>query len=176
MLWGSKGAALTTLLGALFCFATPLLAQERIAVIDVARIMSESKRGRSVLAAIEQVQAEKRAELSVLQEQLVAVQKRFAEGRLSLAEDKLRDLQDEIELQTRDFERAREDAERAVNKIRAEDIQKVEDDVLPLINEVAKERGYSLVFQKYQSGLVYAAESIDITDIVLERFDQESDD
>ena len=176
MLLASKGTARLALLGALFCFCTPLLAQQKIAVIDVARIMSESKRGQSVLAAIEKVQAEKRAELSVQQGELLELQKRFPEGRLSLVENKLRDLQDEIELRTRDFERAREDAERAVNKVRAEDIQKVEDDVLPLINQVATERGYSLVFQKYQSGLVYAAEGIDITDIVLERFDQDSVD
>ena len=165
-----KSAGTLVLVAALCCSALPALAQQKIAVIDVARIMTESKRGRDVLAQLEKLQADKTAELQALTEEIAELQKRFQEGRLSLTEEKLAELQSELESKGRNFERAREDAERLVQRTRAEDIKKVEDEVLPIINLVGKELGYTLIFQKYQSGLVYAAEELDITELILQRF------
>ena len=165
-----KSTATLVLVAALCCGALPALAQHKIAVIDVARIMTESKRGQDVKAQLEKLQADKTAELQTLTEEITELQKRFQEGRLSLTEEKLAQLQSELENKGRNFERAREDAERLVQRTRAEDIQKVENEVLPIINLVGKELGYTLIFQKYQSGLVYAAEELDITELILQRF------
>jgi hypothetical protein len=42
---------------------------------------------------------------------------------------------------------------------------------MPVINQVGKEKGYTLIFNKYAPGmLVYADDAIDITDEVLRRF------
>ena len=154
----------------LVALAAPGTAQQKIGVIDVARIMTESNRGQKVLADIEEVQAERAGELQTLNDELTDLQRRFQEGRLSLAEDRLLQLQAEIEDKTRLFERAREDAQRVVQKRRTDDIQKVEAEVFPIINAVGEEMGYSLLFNKFQSGLVFAEEAVDITDLVIERF------
>ena len=176
MVFGSKNAGRLALAAVLVGVAAPALAQEKIGVIDVARIMTESKRGLKVMSALEALEAEKRAELKVLNDEVLALQTRLQEGRLSLAADKLADLQNELESKGRDFERAREDAEITMQKRRAGDIKEVESAVLPIINQVGNELGYSLIFNKFQSGLVFAAEGVDITDAVLARFDQASDD
>ena len=38
------------------------------------------------------------------------------------------------------------------------------------INAVGREFGYAMIFNKYQSGLVYADDAIDVTNLVIERF------
>ncbi|HXO20202.1 MAG TPA: OmpH family outer membrane protein, partial [Thermoanaerobaculia bacterium] len=43
--------------------------------------------------------------------------------------------------------------------------------VMPVINQVGKEQGYTLIFRKFESGLIYADEAIDITDLVIKRLD-----
>ena len=116
--------------------AAPAAAQgcSRSAVIDVNRIMTDSARGKAVLAGIEKLQSERAAQLKTLNEELTEMQKRFQEGRLSLAEDKLAELQGQIEEKDRAFKRAREDAERDVQKRRADEIEKIEGAVFPIIN------------------------------------------
>jgi outer membrane protein len=153
--------------------AAPAAAQSaiKVAVIDVNRIMTDSQRGKAVLETIDKLQAERSTQLKTLNEELVEMQKRFQEGRLSLAEDKLAQLQAQIEDRTRNFQRAREDAERDVQKRRADEIERVEAAVFPIINTLGKEGGYTLIFNKFQSGLVYADEGIDITDLVIQRLD-----
>jgi outer membrane protein len=152
--------------------AVPAPAQGlKIAVIDVNRIMTDSQRGKSVLAGIEKLQSERSAQLKTLNEELTEMQKRFQEGRLSLAEDKLAELQAQIEEKDRAFKRAREDAERDVQKRRADEIEKIETAVFPIINGLGKEGGYTLIFNKFQSGLVYADDTVDITNEVIKRLD-----
>ena len=153
--------------------ATPLAAQSpiKVAVIDVNRIMTDSQRGKAVIETIDKLQAERAAQLKTLNDELVEMQKRFQEGRLSLAEDKLVQLQAQIEDRTRAFQRAREDAERDVQKRRNDEIDKVEAAVFPIINTIGEEGGYTLILNKFQSGLVYADEQIDITDQVIQRLD-----
>ena len=82
-----------------------------------------------------------------------------------------KELQSQIEDKGRAFQRAREDAERDIQKARADDIKGVEDEVFPIINAVGQELGYTVIFNKFQSGLIFAADSVDITDLVIQRFD-----
>ena len=153
--------------------AAPAMAQGglKIAVIDVNRIMTDSQRGKTVLAGIEKLQSERSAQLKGLNDELTEMNKRFQEGRLSLAEDKLAELQAQIEEKDRAFKRAREDAERDIQKRRADDIEKIESAVFPIINGLGKEGGYTMIFNKFQSGLVYADDAVDITAEVIKRLD-----
>lgn len=151
----------------------PCLGQEpiKVGVIDVNRIMTDSQRGKEVLEKIDKLQADKTAELKTMNDELTELQRRYQEGRLSLAEDRLVELQAEIEDKGRAFQRAREDAERVVQKRRAEEIQKVEEAVFPIIKNIGEEFGYTLIFNKFQSGLVFADEEVDVTDLVIQRLD-----
>jgi outer membrane protein len=153
--------------------AAPAAAQApiKVGVIDVNRIMTDSARGKAVIEGIDKMQEERAAALKTMNDELLEMQRKFQEGRLSLAEDKLAQLQAQIEDRTRNFQRAREDAERDVQKRRADEIERVEAAVFPIINTLGKEGGYTLIFNKFQCGLVYADEGIDITDLVIQRLD-----
>ena len=158
----------------LFGAGSPVLAQQKIAVIDVARIMTESKRGQEVVRQLEQLQAQKRTELEALNTDIGSLRNRIQEGRLSLADDALEKLLLELQQKTVSLERASEDAERELQAMQQSDIKKVEDDVLPIIQTVGRELGFTLIFNKFQSGLVFASEEVDITNEILSRFDAES--
>lgn len=106
-----------------------------------------------------------------MQKQIEALGKTFEDGRLSLAEDVLADMQKELEDKTIEIRRAQDDAERELKEMQSERFQKIEEDVLPIITEVGKDGGYTMILNKYQSGLVYADPMIDITPTVIERFD-----
>ena len=144
---------------------------QKLAVIDVNRIMVDSARGKAVLEELERYQTERTAQLKVLNDEILEMQQRFQEGRLSLAEDKLAELQGQIEERGRALQRAQEDAQRELQKRRDEDVKKVEDQVFPVINAVGREFGYTMIFNKFQSGLVYADDLIDITELVIQRLD-----
>jgi outer membrane protein len=45
-------------------------------------------------------------------------------------------------------------------------------EIFELIQQVGKEDGYTMVFQRDSAGLLYTRESIDITDEVIKRFNR----
>ena len=153
--------------------AAPAAAQGalKLAVIDVNRIMTDSARGKAVLAGIEKLQSERTAQLKTLNEELTDMQKRFQEGRLSLAEDKLAELQAQIEEKDRRLQaRARGRRAGRAEAARRRDREDRERG-LPDHQQLGKEGGYTLIFNKFQSGLVYADDAVDITDQVIQRLD-----
>ena len=58
-----------------------------------------------------------------------------------------------------------------VQKHRQDEIEKIETAVFPIINAIGKEGGYTLIFNKFQSGLVYAEDTVDITTQVIQKLD-----
>ena len=53
---------------------------------------------------------------------------------------------------------------RELNKAQRAGFGEIDQRVMPVINQVGKEGGYTLIFHKFESGLVYADEAVDITE------------
>ena len=51
------------------------------------------------------------------------------------------------------------------------ELQALQAKILPVIDQIGKEMGVAAIFNKFESGLVYASDAIDITDTVVKRFD-----
>jgi len=154
---------------------TPALAQSgsvKVAVIDVERILTESSRGKAALDEIETLRKQKQSEGENLQKEIVDLRQRLNEGRLSLSEDKITELQKQLEDKTISLKRFQDDANRELGKKRDQVLKAIEDSVFPVINQIGKEQGYTLIFNKFSSGLVYADEAVDITDEVIARYNQ----
>lgn len=155
--------------------AAPLAAQEaapvKVAVIDVARILQESGKGKAALDKLAALKAEIDAKLQEQTEAAADLRERIAAGRLSLSEDKLLEMQRELETKAIALQRLQDDENRKFADARTAYLEEIEELVMPLIGQLGEELGFTLIFNKFQSGLVFAATSVDITDQVLERFD-----
>jgi len=143
----------------------------KIAVIDVQRILTESKLGKEALARLKTVQEQKLAESKQRQEAISQIRARIAEGQLSLSEEKIAELQKQLEEQVISFRRFQDDAERELQKLRDETFAAIEQRVMPIINQMGRELGYTLIFNKFESGLLFAQEEVDITSAIIQRFD-----
>lgn len=145
-------------------------ATTKIAVIDVRRLVTDSVPGKEALARLKKIQEDKIAEAKGKQDEIDQLRKRLNDGRLSLADDKIADLEKQLEEKATAFRRFQEDAEKDFNKTQEQTFADIERRVGPIIEQAGREGGYTLVFNKFQSGLVYADESVDITDQIVQRF------
>lgn len=147
-------------------------ASVKVAVIDVGRLLEESAPGQKALERLKNLQEQKLAEGRAKQQEAQELQDRIAKGRMSLSEEKLAELRKELEDKLIQLQRFQDDADREFQKERRNSLEKIERQVMPLIQEIGDASGYTLIFNKYQSGLVFAQDEVDITDQVLARFNQ----
>jgi|CXWL01.1.fsa_nt_gi outer membrane protein len=155
--------------------AAPAVAQTtigtaKIAVLDVRRILSDSAAGKDALARLKKLTEDKEAQGRGMQQELVDLENKMKAGRLSLAEDALAKLQKDYEDKGIALKRFQDDANRELGKARDEAFADIERQVMPVIDQVGKELGVTLIFNKFESGLVFADDSVDVTAQVLAKF------
>jgi len=71
----------------------------------------------------------------------------------------------------RDYERQVKDSKSEVQLKEAELTNDILEDLLPIIQKYGKDNGYTVVFEKNERNILYASDSIDLTDKVIAIFD-----
>jgi len=143
----------------------------KIAVIDVQKLVVESAAGKEAQGRVKKIIDAKQADSEKLQKDLQGLQQRLTDQGPSMTDDKREQLNKEYQEKGIAFKRFQDDAQREVQEAQQKELAELEKRVLPVINVVGKEKGYTLIFNKYAPGmLVYADEAVDITDEVLRRF------
>jgi len=150
--------------------ALPASAQQNIGVIDVQRVVTESDPGKQALQKLKELQDAKIDQGRALQQELAAMQEQMSKQRFTLSEERLAELTKQMEDAQIALQRFQDDAERELDESRRRELGGLEGRIIPVINEIGAERGFTLIFNKFQSGLVYADEAVDITDEVIQRF------
>ncbi|HRC84172.1 MAG TPA: OmpH family outer membrane protein [Thermoanaerobaculia bacterium] len=143
----------------------------KIAIIDVERIVTESATGKAALAKLEAYGKEQEGRLQAKKDEIEALRKKISDGQLSLAEDKLNDMRKDLENKGIELRRATDDAQREFNTRQQTALGDIERKVMPVIKKMGEEGGYSMIFRKFDSGLVFATDEIDITQQVIQRLD-----
>jgi outer membrane protein len=143
----------------------------KIAVVNTEQILLDSQTGKKALADLKKVQDQKEAELNAKQEEIKNLQAKIDSGRLSLAQDKLADLEKQLEDKVIAGRRLQDDANRDLNKKKDDVLGSVDQRVMPVITQLGKEMGFTLIFRKFESGLIYADDALDITTLVIQRLD-----
>ena len=155
----------------ILALALPAAAQElSIAVIDVQRVVTESDPGKQALQKLKELQDAKMDEGRSLQQTLAGLQEQMAKQRFTLSEERLAEMTKQLEDGQIALQRFQDDAERELDEARRRELGGLEGRIIPVINQVGTERGFTVIFNKFQSGLVYADDSVDITDEVIRRF------
>lgn len=163
--------AIVTMASALAVPAAAQTAAPKIAVIDVQKLVVESAAGKEAQGRVKKIIDAKQGDADKLQKELQGLQQRLTDQGPSMTDDKREQLNKEYQEKGIAFKRFQDDAQREVQEAQQKELGELEKRVLPVINQVGKEKGYTLIFNKYAPGmLVYADDSVDITDEVLRRF------
>jgi outer membrane protein len=153
----------------LVLFALPVFAQTTtIAVIDPQKVVQESEMGKKALAEIKTLKDKKQQEIDQRQASIQAMRDKLDKQKDILSADARDKLQSDIQKSITDLRRLSEDSEAEIQRQLQSAIKNIEDKVLPIIQKMGEERGYSVIIQKDQ--LVYFSAKNDITDEVIKLF------
>jgi outer membrane protein len=150
----------------------------KIGLIDSRRLITESNAGRAVLAGLDKLADDKSQRLKPLQDEVQDLQKKLQDGRLSLSEEKLADMQKQLDDKLTQGRRLREDLQKEMEDAQARAFSDFEQKLAPLIEKFGKEQGLSMIFnvgffnqQNLPSGIVWADPSVDVTTELIRRID-----
>jgi outer membrane protein len=142
----------------------------RIGVINVERLVQESALGKEAFNRVKKLNDAKKDEAEKISKELRDMEQKLADQGSAMADDKRDQLQKTYQEKAIAFKRFQDDANRELETAQKKELAELEKRVFPVINQVGKEKGFTLIFNKFQSGLVYADDAVDLTDDVLKVF------
>ena len=159
---------------AVAALAAPMFAQapQRVAVIDVNKVLMNSSPGKASYERLKKMQEDRVARAQKLDEEIRNLDNDINTKKLSLSEDKLTEMAKQLSDKKIAMQRFAQDADREMGEARDKTLAELEQRIKPVIDSVGKEMGLAAIFNKFESGLVYASDAIDITDSVVKRFNE----
>jgi outer membrane protein len=160
---------------AVAALAAPMFAQsapQRLAVIDVQKVLTQSTAGKAAYEKLKKMQDDRVEKAKTMDEELRKLDADINTKKISLSEEKLADLNKQLADKKINMQRYAQDADREIGEARDRELQALEAKIKPVIDAIGKEMGIAAIFNKFESGLVYASEAIDITDTVIKRFNE----
>lgn len=170
--WIVRGSAIILLIS--FAVA-PVVAQEaplKIAVVDVEVVVAESPQGKALQVRLEQFQTQTQAEMQRLQNDAQAIQQRITDGANSLSEDRLSELNKELEDASIAMRRYRDDKQREGTKIQEEGLVGIEQVLQPVFAQVRDEMGFDLILNRVPGVVLMISERVDVTALMIQRLNQ----
>jgi outer membrane protein len=143
----------------------------KIAYINIQRIASESGEGKAATAKVQALNQKKVQELNEKNKALQADQQKLQSGGTVMSDSARAELEKKIERLNVDIQRTTQDAQQEVQELQQELQNEFQRKLLPIVQQVAREKGLHMLFSAADSGIVWADPGLDITADVIKRFD-----
>jgi outer membrane protein len=141
----------------------------KIAYVDVQQIASESAEGKAARAKIDDLSNKRTQELQEKQKAIQAAQQKLNTGGTVMSDAARDQVEKDIERLQKDYQRTQQDAQEEVASLTRDLQTDFQRKLLPLIGQVAAEKGLQMVFSAGDSGLVWADTGLNITPDVIKR-------
>ena len=149
------------------------LAQEgqKIGVINSQEVLEKSAEGKRVIARLQERDKANQAALTKIDDEIRQLETKLNTQRLTLSEEALYQMNSDLEKKRTDRKRLAEDSYRDWQDLQLKLFNRVQSELLPIIEQLGKEKGVDIIFDLAKSGAVYFNPVIDLTAEVIKRYD-----
>lgn len=143
--------------------------EAKIGVINSQDLLQKTKKGSEITKKLTDWQNKKGQEIQAMQEELKKIEKDLQSPALN---DETRGKKAiEMEAKRKNLTRFIEDARNEFETQSQQELGVFEKDIMPLIEDLGKTKGFSIIFDVSRAGIVYMDTTVDITDDVVKAVD-----
>ena len=149
----------------------PFPQDSKIAFVDINTIAGSSAAGKEASKRLSDLNTKKLAEINEKNKALQAAQTKLTTGGTVLSESARGQLEKEIDRMQRDIQFTQQNAQAEMQELTNDLQTEFQKRLIPIIEEVAKEKGLYAVFSIADSGVAYRLPSLDISEEIVKRLD-----
>jgi outer membrane protein len=156
--------AITLLIVCTFAFS-----EVKIGVVNAQEILQKSKKGAEIQKKIQALQEKKESEIKVMNDEITRIEKEIQSPALN--EDARSKKAIDLDNKRKNLKRYLEDARNEFEQASQTELADFEKELMPMIDNIGKTKGFTMIIDLSRSGLVYMDPTIDITDEVVKAVD-----
>jgi outer membrane protein len=146
-------------------------ADTRIAFVDLQKALNLSAEGKAAKEKITGKVKEYEGVIDKRQQEQKKLKDDLEKQSALLSEDARAAKERDYQQTLKDFQRFTKDVQEELQQQDSEHTNRIIEKLVSLIQEVGKREGYELVLERNSGGIIYGAEKVDLTDLVLKEFD-----
>lgn len=153
--------------------ATLSFAQQtiKIGVVNSQEVLEKSSEGKKLIARLKEKDSSNQSKVAKLDDEIRQLETKINTQRLTLTNEAIIQMSSDLDRKRTEKKRVAEDAYREFEELRVRLFTKLQDELLPIIEQVGKEMNMDIIFDLAKSGTIYFNPSIDVTAEIINRYD-----
>jgi outer membrane protein len=142
----------------------------KIGTIDMNSVMNESKQGKAIQASMNKMFQDKQAEAEKYYQKVKTISDQLSAETPAMKQDAKTKLMKQYQQATQELKKFEDSADSELQAKKASLVRPMQETLIALINDYAKKNAYDYIFVR--EALIFAPESADITQKILDEFDK----
>lgn len=151
--------------------SSPAQAEVKVAVVDFQQAINDVKEGISAQGRLEGMFAEKRKAIEGMEKKLAALQEDYQKQAMVLSDAARSQKEQEIMALQSQYQQVYMQSEQEMQMAYNREMEGLIAKMQVIIAGMAEEKGYTIVVEKTEGGVVFAATSLDVTAELVKRYD-----
>lgn len=165
------GIKITGFVVGLFLLTSAAYGVEKFAVVDLQKALNLSKAGKDAKETFGKKVESAQKLVETREQELKRLQTEFEKQGLLLSADARVEKTKEFEAKRRDFERYVKDSREELAMEERRITNKILEEIEKVVQRIGKEEGYTLIFERFQSGILHVKDALDITERTIKLYD-----
>ncbi|UCF72778.1 MAG: OmpH family outer membrane protein [Deltaproteobacteria bacterium] len=144
----------------------------KIGLVDLQRCLQESKEGQKVINLLKDKKAALQRQFDTKQKELLELRQELEKQAMMLSMDAQEDKKKTIERKTRELEYFYKDLNEEMIRAQEKEKKEILKELSKIIEKIGAEGNYTLITERKAGGVLYCADSVDITEKVIKAYDQ----
>jgi Skp family chaperone for outer membrane proteins len=143
----------------------------KVGVVNSQDVLERSAEGKRVMVQIQDKDKQNQDRLGALDDEIRNLETRINTQRLTLTNEAMMQLSSDLEKKRTERKRFAEDSLREMQEFTGRLFQRVQTELLPIIEQLGKDRNLDIIFDLARSGAIYFNPTIDMTQEIITRYD-----
>ncbi len=162
---------------AAFCLAVApasAFAQAKVATVDFQRAINEVAEGKRAKANLEKMHADKKSAIDKLGVKVQTMQTDYEKQALLMSDESRRSAEEQLYMATAQYQQAAAQAEGEFQQAYMQAMEALLTKMRKIVVTLGTERGYTVVLEVTEGGVIYSVPSIDVTDELIKRYNEQN--
>lgn len=146
----------------------------RIGYVDIRRVFVRSQAGVAAREQLEKERAQMQREMDARRQEIDKLREELDKKGTLLTADVRREKEDTLERKRRDATRLADDFQRDLVRREQAILTRVQQEVSGVIERLGRQRGFYMILEMRNAGVLYSTAEADVTDEVIRAYDQEA--
>jgi len=145
-------------------------AEVKVGYIDLQKVLNVSNSGKAAKEKIAKKVKEYEVQIGAQQKELKAAKDELEKQALLLSDEARSQKERDYQQKLKELQRFTKDIREELRMKDNDFTHKILDEIVKIVGKIGEEKGYTVIFEKNESSLIYASEKIDLTDQVIKKY------